>query len=142
MPATPSTPPVLPPADPLAGPRAWAHIMYGLHAFSALSGVLTSATVLGAFLFGWPSILAIVLNFMKRDEVAGTWLATHYRWQWRTFWFAFVWVLVAGVLALTIIGIFAAIAVIFLAGVWVLYRVIRGWVALVDRRPMPVPPPL
>jgi uncharacterized membrane protein len=74
--------------------------------------------------------------------VAGTWLATHYRWQWRTFWFAFVWVLVAGVLALTIIGIFAAIAVIFLAGVWVLYRVIRGWVALVDRRPMPVPPPL
>ena len=127
--------------DPLAGPRLWAHIMYGLHAFSAISGVLSSATIVGAFLFGWPSIIAVILNFIKRGEVRDTWLDSHYRWQMRTFWFALFWGCVAGLLAITIIGLPAAILVLFLTGVWVLYRVIRGWIALVDRKPMPVPAP-
>jgi len=126
-------------ADPLEGPRLWAHIMYGLHAFSALSGVLTSATIVGAFLFGWPSIIAVILNYIKRGEVQDTWLDSHYRWQLRTFWFALLWGCVAGLLAITIIGLPAAILVLFATGVWVLYRVIRGWIALVDRKPMPVP---
>lgn len=128
-------------SDPLEGARTWAHIMYGLHAFSALSGVLSSATIVGAFLFGWPSIIAVILNYIKRGEVRDTWLGSHYRWQLRTFWFALFWVLLAGLMALTIIGIPAAFLVILVAGVWVLYRVIRGWMALVDRKPLPVPAP-
>jgi uncharacterized membrane protein len=123
----------------LDGPRAWCHVMYGLHAISAISGVLTSATVVGAFVFGWPSIIAVIINYVTRDRVRGTWLATHWRWQMRTFWFAALWLLVAGVLMLTLIGIPAAILVIVGTGLWVLYRVIRGWLALVDRRAMPVP---
>ena len=113
--------------------------MYGLHALSAVSGVLTSATVVGAFVFGWPSIIAVIINYVTRDQVRGTWLATHWRWQLRSFWFAALWLLVAGLLAITLIGIPAAIMVVVGTGLWVLYRVIRGWLALKERRGMPVP---
>jgi len=125
--------------DSLDGSRAWCHIMYGLHALSALSGILTSASIIGAFVFGWPSIIAVIINYVTRSNVRGTWLDTHWRWQLRTFWYAALWLLVAGVLAFTLIGIPAAILVIAITGFWVLYRVIRGWTALLYRRPMPVP---
>lgn len=118
----------------------WAHIMYGLHALSALSGIMTSATIIGAFVFGWPSIIAVVINYVTRNQVRGIWLESHWRWQLRSFWFAALWLLVAGLLALTFIGIPAAILVIVITGIWVLYRVIRGWLGLLNRRGMPVPP--
>ena len=124
----------------LDGPRAWCHVMYGLHALSAVSGVVTSATIVGAFVFGWPSIIAVIINYVTRDRVRGTWLESHWRWQLRTFWYALVWIAVAGVLMLTLIGFPAAIVVIAVTGLWVLYRVIRGWLAVPDRRAMPVPP--
>ena len=124
----------------LDGPRAWCHVMYGLHALSAVSGVVTSATIVGAFVFGWPSIIAVIINYLTRDRVRGTWLESHWRWQLRTFWYALVWIAVAGVLMLTLIGFPAAIVVIAVTGLWVLYRVIRGWLAVPDRRAMPVPP--
>jgi uncharacterized membrane protein len=126
--------------DNLDGPRAWAHIMYGLHALSALSGILTSATIVGSFIFGWPSIIAVIINYVTRSNVRGTWLESHWRWQLRSFWFAALWLLIAGLLAATFIGIPAAFMVIVITGVWVLYRVIRGWMALLDKRTMPVPP--
>ena len=130
-----------PPApDPLDGPRAWAHVMYGLHALSALSGILTSASIVGAFVFGWPSIIAVIINYVTRSNVRGTWLESHWRWQLRSFWFAALWLLIAGVLAITLIGLPAAIMVIVITGIWVLYRVIRGWLALLDKRMMPLPP--
>ncbi len=122
----------------LEGARAWCHVMYGLHALSAVSGVISSATIIGAFVFGWPSIIAVIINYVTRERVAGTWLATHWRWQLRSFWFAALWLRVAGLLAITVIGIPAAMMVILGTGLWVLYRVIRGWLALVDRRGMPV----
>lgn len=126
-------------SDKLDGSRAWCHIMYGLHALSALSGILTSASIIGAFVFGWPSIIAVIINYVTRSNVRGTWLDTHWRWQLRTFWYAALWLLVAGLLTITLIGIPAAILVIAITGLWVLYRVIRGWAALVSRNPMPVP---
>ncbi|MFN4148259.1 MAG: DUF4870 family protein [Rhodocyclaceae bacterium] len=126
-------------SDGAEGARAWCHIMYGLHALSALSGILTSASIAGAFVFGWPSIIAVIINYVTRGNVRGTWLDTHWRWQLRSFWFAALWLLVAGLLAVTLIGIPAAIVVIVVTGLWVLYRVARGWLALADRRPMPLP---
>lgn len=127
-------------SDNLDGQRAWCHIMYGLHALSALSGIMTSASIIGAFVFGWPSIIAVIINYVTRANVRGSWLDTHWRWQLRSFWYAALWLLVAGLLAVTLIGIPAAIVVIVVTGFWVLYRVIRGWVALVNRRPLPIPP--
>lgn len=125
-------------SNPLEGPLAWCHIMYALHAFSAISGVLSSATIVFAFLLGWPSIIAVILNYIKRGDVTNTWLESHYNWQLRTFWYALLWALIAGLLALTLIGIPAAILVIAITGIWVLYRVIRGWTSLLERRPMPI----
>ncbi|MCX7896411.1 MAG: hypothetical protein N2441_00870 [Rhodocyclaceae bacterium] len=129
-------------ASPMAkehGNIAWAHLMYALHALSAASGVLTSASIAGAFVFGWPSLLAVILNYATRGNVRGSWLESHWRWQLRTFWFAALWLCVAGLLALTLIGIPAAIAVIVVTGLWVLYRVVRGWLALGNRQSMPLP---
>ena len=114
------------------------YVLYGLHAFSALCGVLSPAFVVTSFLTGWPSIIAVIINYVKRNEVRGTYLESHFRWQIRTFWFALVWVLVAVLLALTLIGIPFAIVVGWVAGLWVLYRIVRGLLRMLDTRPMPI----
>ena len=115
------------------------HVIYGLHAFSAVTGLIGTATIVGAFLTGWPSIIAVILNYVKRSDVAGTYLASHFSWQIRTFWFALLWVVIALLLGITIIGIPIALLIAAAAGIWVLYRIIRGWLALKDGRPMPLP---
>jgi uncharacterized membrane protein len=127
---------VLTPNDDFEGPRAWCHVMYGLHALSALGGLLTSATIVGAFITGWPSIIAVVINYATRRRVAASWLESHWRWQLRTFWFAVLWLLVAIMLAVTLLGIPFAIGVMLGAGLWVLYRIGRGWLVLLDRKPI------
>jgi uncharacterized membrane protein len=113
------------------------HVIYALHAFSALTGILSSALVVTAFLTGWPSIIAVILNYIKRSDVRATYLDSHFSWQIRTFWFALLWVLVGFVLFITLLGIPFAIAVWVGTGIWVLYRIARGWMNLGSRRPMP-----
>jgi len=75
-----------------------------------LTGVLTSSSIAGRFLFGVPSIIAVVMNYARRAEAHGTWLETHFDWQIRTFWRALLWIaitlLVGGLLTLIVIGIF------------------------------------
>jgi uncharacterized membrane protein len=115
------------------------HVIYGLHAFSALTGMLSPAMVVTAFLSGWPSIIAVIINYVKRAEVRETWLDSHFSWQIRTFWFALLWLVVGGVAFATVIGIPVAIVLWLGTGLWVLYRIIRGWMALGSRRPMPQP---
>jgi uncharacterized membrane protein len=115
------------------------YIIYGLHALSALGGILTPAFVVTAFITGWPSIIAVIINYVKRGEVRGTLLESHFRWQIRTFWFAVAWVMVALLLFFSFVGIPFAIAVAWVAGLWVLYRIARGFLRLLDNRPMPMP---
>ena len=116
----------------------WTQVIYALHAFSLLTGILGAATVVGAFLTGWPSIIAVILNYIKRSEVRGTWLDSHFRWQIRTFWFGLLWIslcllFIIGTLG---IGIIIAWLPILIVSVWFIYRVVRGWLALNDGRPM------
>jgi uncharacterized membrane protein len=115
------------------------YIIYGLHLFSAINGVLTSAFVVTAFLSGWPSILAVALNYIKRDATRGTYLDSHFRWQIRTFWFALAWLLLGALLVFTVIGIPLAWIMVVIVGVWVLYRMMRGVLRLMDSKPMPTP---
>ena len=124
---------------PREGLVTLAHVIYGLHAFSVLTGVLTSVMVVTAFLFGWPSIIAVILNYVKRSEVRGTWLDSHFSWQIRTFWFALLWLVLGAVAFATVIGIPVAVVLWLGTGIWVLYRIIRGWMALSSRKPMPLP---
>ncbi len=114
------------------------YIIYGLHALSALGGILTPAFVVTAFVTGWPSIIAVIINYVKRDDVRDSYLESHFRWQIRTFWFAVTWLLVAMLLAVTFVGIPFAIIVAWVAGLWVLYRIARGLLRLLDKKPMPL----
>ncbi len=114
------------------------HVTYGLHALGLALGAFGAATVIGSFVFGWPSIIAVIINYVKRGEARGTWLESHFTWQIRTFWFAVLWsaiVLAVGLpLTLLLVG-FAIWAVgFFILGIWAIYRITRGWMALRDRK--------
>ena len=114
------------------------HIIYALHAFSLLTGILGAATVVGAFLTGWPSLIAVVINYVKRSDARGTWLESHFRWQIRTFWFGLLWVGLCLLFVVVTLGVGVIIAWFPLAvvGLWFIYRVARGWLALQERRAM------
>jgi uncharacterized membrane protein len=117
---------------------SWTQIIYALHAASLLVGILGAATVIGAFLFGWPSLIAVILNYVKRSEVRGTWLESHFRWQIRTFWYGLLWVVLCALFIVMTLGL--AILIVWLplglVALWFIYRVARGWLALRERRPM------
>ena len=72
-------------AEPDRALIRYTHLIYALHAAGLVIGIVGAATVVGAFLFGWPSLIAVILNYVKRGEVRGTWLESHFRWQIRTF---------------------------------------------------------
>jgi uncharacterized membrane protein len=119
----------------------YTHVIYALHTFGVVMGVMSTATtVVGGFVFSLPSIVAVILNYVKRSAVRGTWLESHFSWQIRTFWYALLWMVLlaicSGLLAIVLIG-FAVWYVGALAlGAWVIYRVARGWLNLRDRVPM------
>ena len=117
----------------------WTQVIYALHAFSLLVGIVGVATVFGAFLTGWPSIIAVILNYVKRSEVGGTWLESHFRWQIRTFWFGLLWVSSCMLFVILTLGIGLLVAWLPLGivSIWfIIYRIARGWIALNGRRPM------
>jgi uncharacterized membrane protein len=118
----------------------WTALIYGLHAFSIVTGIVGTATVIGAFLTGWPSIVAVILNYIKRGETHGSWLESHFRWQIRTFWYGLLWVVLCGLLVILTLGIGLIIVWLPLASVtvWFIYRIARGWLRLGARQPMPV----
>ncbi len=113
-------------------------VTYALHALGLAIGAFGAASVIGSFLFAWPSIIAVIINYVKRGEARGTWLESHFAWQIRTFWFALVWtaiVLCVGlVLAIVLIGFVIWWIGFGLLGVWAIYRIAKGWLRLQDRR--------
>ena len=113
------------------------NIIYALHALSVIMGLIGSAFVITTFLTGWPSIIAIIINYTKRSDVRGTYLDSHFNWQIRTFWFAFLWLIFAVILFITVLGIALSYIITVGAGIWIAYRIIRGWLVLNEGRPMP-----
>ncbi len=117
----------------------YTHVIYALHALSVVIGLTSPATVVGSFVFGLPSIVAVIMNYVRQSDARGTFLESHFTWQIRTFWFALLWIVIAGVvsaplvllLGLGILTFYVAAAAI---GLWVVYRVARGWLALRDGR--------
>ncbi len=124
--------------EPMDSLVTWTKVVYALHAFSLLTGIIGTATVVGAFLTGWPSILAVILNYIKRSDVRGTWLESHFRWQIRTVWFGLLWIVLCGafVIATLGIGLLFMWLPISIVGLWFVYRIVRGWITLSDSRPM------
>ena len=122
---------------------SYSHVIYGLHAFAVVMGVISTATtVVGGFIFSLPSIIAVIMSYARRSDARGTYLESHFNWQIRTFWFALLWAVALGtvslVLSIILIGIFIWYMGALALGAWIIYRVARGWVALRDGRPMNV----
>ena len=96
----------------------------------ALAGYALQAL---AFFVGVSAIVAIVLAYVKRDDARGTWLESHFRWQIRTFWFALLGGAIGGITLIVLIGW----AILCATAVWVIYRIVKGWLALNDGKPLP-----
>jgi len=118
----------------------YTHIIYALHAFSALIGLTSGVTVVGNFVFGLPSIVAVIMNYARRSAVRGTFLESHFRWQIRTFWYGLLFALIVWAISLPLMLVLIGFGMLYigfaLIGIWLIYRVVRGWLALKDRRAM------
>jgi uncharacterized membrane protein len=118
----------------------YTHVIYALHALSVLIGVSMFHTIVASFIWGLPSIIAVVMNYARRAATVGTFLESHFRWQIRTFWFAVLWNIIIWTVSLPLMIVLIGIP-LFIFGhlalsVWIAYRVVRGWLALKDQRPM------
>ena len=116
-------------------------LIYALFAIAALVGVASHGFPLFAPLLGIVGIVAIIIAYVKRDEAAGTWVASHFRWLIRTFWWSLLWAMLGGLVMITLglilIGIPIAIAIWAIDTIWVIYRVIRGYLYFHDSKPVP-----
>jgi len=118
------------------------HIVYALHALGLALGAFGAATVVGSFLFGWPSIIAVVVSYIYRGDARGTWLESHFTWAIRTFWIALAIALVVALVSAPLVlllglGVITWIVGLGLLGVWAVYRIARGWLRLNSRQAAP-----
>ena len=128
--------------EPASGTITIAHIVYALHTLSILTGLVTAGlTIAGAFVFSWPSILAVVINYIFRSDARATYLESHFSWQINTFWFALLWLVVIYLVGMPLmmlgIGIFVFIIGLLVLGIWVAYRIFAGWRRLARHEPIP-----
>ncbi|MHB8493882.1 MAG: DUF4870 family protein [Casimicrobiaceae bacterium] len=116
-------------------------LVYALFAIAALIGVASHGFPLFAPLLGVVGIVAIIIAYVKRDEAAGSWLASHFRWQVRTFWWSLLWAMIGALvfvtLGLILIGIPIAFAISAADTIWVIYRVVRGYLLFHESQPVP-----
>ena len=98
--------------------KTLAMVVYALQALGFINGIT------------W--IVGVVIDYVKRDEAAGTWLESHFRWQIRTFWWGLLWGVIGAVLLLVLVGYLVWVA----AAIWVIYRIVKGWLYLNDNKPI------
>jgi len=82
------------------------------------------------FFLGITWIAAVIIDYVKKDDATGTWLASHYRWQIRTFWWGLLWGVLGGILALVVVGFLILAA----DAIWIIYRIAKGWLRLSENR--------
>jgi uncharacterized membrane protein len=131
----------LPPSAPSASLISTTLLIYALYGIAAVFGLVSSGFPLIAPFFGVLGIVAVIIAYVRRSETAGTWLASHYRWLIRTFWFSMLWAVVGAMvlvtLGLILIGIPIAFGIWIAATIWVIYRLVRGYVLFKDSQAIP-----
>ena len=105
-------------AEKLRSLKTMAMVVYILQALGFFNGIT------------W--IVGVIIDYVKKDEAAGTWLESHYRWQIRTFWWGLLWALIGGLTAVVIVGFIVLAA----AAIWIIYRIAKGWLYLSENRPI------
>ena len=106
-------------AEQLASLKSLTMVIYILQGLSVFVGVT--------------AIVGIVINYIKKDETVGTVFESHFNWQIRTFWWGLAWSVV-GFILLFAYGL--GLVVWFVAGIWAIYRVVKGWLKLNDNQPV------
>lgn len=129
--------------EPSAGTLAAVHVVYALHSLSILIGLFAfGASIVGAFIFSWPSVLAVVLNYIFRGDARGTYLETHFFWQIRTFWLAALYLVLVFMVGLPLafvgVGFFLIPMGCLVLGIWVAWRIVYGWIRLFGHAPLPL----
>jgi len=116
-------------------------LVYALLGVAAVVGLVSSGFPLIAPLTGIVGIVGIILAYVKRSEATGTWLESHYRWLIRTFWYSLLWgaigAVVFVVLAIIIVGLFIGYLIWVATTIWVLYRLVRGYLLFNESKPIP-----
>ena len=129
------------PSAPSASLISTTLLIYALFGVAAVIALFSHGFPLVAPLMGIVGIVALILAYVKRAETAGTWLASHYRWLIRTFWFSLLWGVIGGLVLVTmgliLIGIPIAIGIWIVTTIWVIYRLLRGYVLFNDSKPVP-----
>lgn len=105
-------------AEAEASLRKLAGLVYGLQAASLLVGIT--------------AIAAVIINYLRRGQVQGTWLESHFTWQIRTFWWSLAW----GLLGVATVVILIGVPILLASAVWFVYRVVKGWTELSEGSPM------
>lgn len=132
-----------PPAAPAGQPPITAAlIVYALFALAAIGAVVSSGLVTFAPLVVIAGIVGVIIAYVKRGEARGTWVESHFTWLIGTFWWSLLWDVVAiviGLLTWWILGLGILLAIVILAAtsIWVIYRVVRGYLAFKDSEPLP-----
>ena len=85
-----------------------------------------------SFVLGVTFIAAVILNYIKKEDVQGTWLASHFRWQIRTFWFTLLWGAIGAITILAGIGF----TILGITTIWFIYRIVKGWLRLSEGKEM------
>ena len=106
-------------SEELASLKQVTMVIYALQALGFLTGGVTA-------------IIAIVINYVKREDAAGTLYQSHFEWQMRTFWWGLLW----GVIGMLLVVVVVGFAVLFAAWVWTVYRVVKGWLKLTEGKPV------
>lgn len=122
---THSEPIIITPEQPGAGNNA------ALRPLKVMTTVIYALQA-ASFIVGVTLFVAIVFNYIKRDDVRGTWLESHFRWQIRTFWYGMLWTGVGIITYLLLIGY----VILFANYIWMIYRVAKGWLNLAEGKAM------
>jgi uncharacterized membrane protein len=131
MPDYPAPAPTTSTTESRQPPATGALVAYILFALAALVGFTGHG-------FWFPfGIIGVIVAYVSRADMRGTWAESHLTWLIRTFWWSLVWTCIGWLLFVTIIGIPVAWAIWVATAVWVIYRVVRGFLLFNDRRPIP-----
>jgi uncharacterized membrane protein len=118
----------------------YTHVIYALHTLAVVIGWTGALTIAFSFIAGIPSIVAVIMNLVRQHAVRGTYLDSHFTWQIRTFLFALLWYVAVFLISLPLMLILIGFPLLIVGhialGIWIIYRVARGWLALRDRRPI------
>ena len=112
-------------------------LVYILFALAAVIALVGQGMMVGAPLLTLIGIVAVIIAYVKRDDARGTWTESHLSWLIGTFWWSLVWNVLGWIVAVTVIGIPLAIAIWVITTIWVIYRLIRGYLWFKDSKPIP-----